>query len=133
MGELENLNIANKYTFDVSLWLEEYNDIYSDFDSRNYLKRRVSDDFVNELRIALKNKNNKIDDLVLLLPQVKRNIQTEQKIIQNLKNYFKQLLNLNTEKYNNNLKRGILLFIIATFLMVVNSKLMLAFGYLQES
>ena len=121
MEALEYLNVANKYTLDLSLWLDDYDDIYSDFDSRNYLKRRVSHDFVNELRIALKNKNEKINDLILLLPQNKRNTTTEQKIIQNLKNYFNRYLHLYTEKHNKNLKRGIFLFIIAILLMIVNS------------
>ena len=29
---------------EVSLWLDDFNDIYSDFDSRHFLKRRISDD-----------------------------------------------------------------------------------------
>ena len=121
MEVLDNLNIATKYTLDLSLWLDDYDDIYSDFDSRNYLKRRVSDDFVNELRTSLKNKNEKINDLILLLPEVKRNNSAELKITQNLKNYFKRQLHLYTEKYNKNLKRGIFLFISAILLMIGNA------------
>lgn len=121
MEVLDNLNIANKYTLDLSLWLDDYDDIYSDFDSRNYLKRRVSDDFVNELRISLKNKNEKINDLILLVPQAKRDNKAELKIIQNLKNYFTRHLHLYSQKYNKNLKRGILFFIIAILLMIGNA------------
>ena len=40
METLDYLNITNKCTLDLSLWLDDYDDIYSDFDSRNYLKRR---------------------------------------------------------------------------------------------
>ena len=107
MEAVDYLNTTNKYTLDLSLWLDDYDDIYSDFDSRNYLKRRVSSDFINELRISLKNKNEKINDLVILLPQGKRDTSTEQKITRNLKNYFNRQLYLNTEKYNKDLKRGI--------------------------
>ena len=35
---------------DISLWLDDYDDLFSDFDSRNYLKRRVSEDFLEELK-----------------------------------------------------------------------------------
>jgi len=87
--ETLDLNITNKHTLDLGLWLQDYDDIYSDFDSRNYLKRRVSADFINELRISLKNKNEKIiNDLVLLLPREKRDPGSEQKITRNLQNYF---------------------------------------------
>ena len=40
----------------------------------------VSSDFINELRIALKNKTEKINDLVLLLSQDKRDTNIEQNI-----------------------------------------------------
>lgn len=121
MEVLDNLNVANKSTLDLSLWLDDYDDIYSNFDSRNYLKRRVSDDFINELRISLKNRSEKINDLILLLPEAKRNNIAELRITQNLKNYFNRHLHLYTEKYNKNLKRGIFLFIIAILLMIGNA------------
>ena len=121
MEVLDNLNVANKSTLDLSLWLDDYDDIYSNFDSRNYLKRRVSDDFINELRISLKNKSEKINDLILLLPEAKRNNIAELRITQNLKNYFNRHLHLYTEKYNKNLKRCIFLFIIAILLMIGNA------------
>lgn len=121
METLDYMNITKKYTLDLSLWLDDYGDIYSDFDSRNYLKRRISSDFVNELRIALKNKNEKINDLVLLLPQSKRDTRTEEKIMQNLKNHFTRDLYLYTQKYNKNLKKGIFLFVTAILLMIANS------------
>ena len=121
MEALDYLNITKKYTSDLSLWLDDYDDIYSDFDSRNYLKRRVSADFVNEVRVSLKNKNEKINDLILLLPQAQRDTSIEQKIMRNLKNYFNRQLYLYSEKHNKNLKRGIFLFITAILLMIANS------------
>ena len=121
MEALDYRTITNKYTLDLSLWLDDYGDIYSDFDSRNYLKRRVSADFINELRFALKNKNERINDLVLFVPKDKRDNSIEQQIIKNLKNYFSLQLHSYNEKYNKNLKKGISLFITAILLMVVNS------------
>ena len=41
----------------LELWLDSYNDIYSDFDSRHYSKRRISEDFIQELRLGLKHKS----------------------------------------------------------------------------
>src|SRR6476660_7906590 len=100
--ETLDLNITNKHTLDLGLWLQDYDDIYSDFDSRNYLKRRVSADFINELRISLKNKNEKVNDLLLLVPQDKRDSSKEQKITRNLKNYFSIQLQSHSENYSKN-------------------------------
>jgi hypothetical protein len=121
MEALDYPDITNKYSLDLSLWLGDYDDIYSDFDSRSYLKRRVSADFINELRSALKNKNEKINDLVLLLPQKKRDTGIEQKITRNLKDHFAFQLHSFTENYSKSLKKGIVLFITATLLMIGNS------------
>ena len=49
---------------ELSIWLDSYDDIYSDFDSRQYLKRRVSEDFLYELKNAFRYKKEKINDLV---------------------------------------------------------------------
>lgn len=121
METLEYTNPTKKYTLDLSLWLDDYDDIYSDFDSRNYLKRRVSTDFTDELRMAIKNKNEEINNLVLLLPAEKRENETEQKNLQSLKTYFDRQLFASKKKYSKHLKEGILFFIIAISLMVINS------------
>jgi hypothetical protein len=59
---------------ELSLWLDYYDDVYADFDSRHYGKRRISDDFLFELRNALKYREERVNDLFLLLPGDKRNV-----------------------------------------------------------
>ena len=121
MDAVENLKVINKYSLDLSLWLDDYDDIYSDFDSRNYLKRRISSDFISELKMSLNNRSQNINDLILLLPHEKRNINTEQKITRNLINYFTQQLQFYHSKYQKNLKKGLILFIVAIIIMILNS------------
>ena len=53
---------------EISLWLDSYDDIYSDFDSRHYLKRRISKDFIDELEASLKYRTGRVENLILLLP-----------------------------------------------------------------
>jgi hypothetical protein len=121
METMEYINSAKKYTLDLSLWLDDYDDIYSDFDSRNYLKRRVSSDFIDELRIALRTKNEDINDLVLLLPAERREPETEEKIVQSLTAYFTRQLSIYKKRLSTHLKKGILLFIIAISLMIIDA------------
>lgn len=118
---METLNYPNKKTLDLSLWLDDYDDIYSDFDSRNYLKRRVSSDFMNELRLSMKYKTEKVDDLILVLPELRRNKEKENQIKKNLENYISRQLTKYSDAYNRDLKKGLILFGIAIILMVINA------------
>lgn len=115
------IEATKKYTLDLSLWLDDYDDIYSDFDSRNYLKRRISTDFIEELQVALKNKKEEINDLVLLLPAEKRDPLTEPKISESLKSYFHRQEIIFKQRFESSFKKGIFLLVVALFLMVVNS------------
>jgi len=57
---------------ELSLWLDSYDDIYSDFDSRHYYKRRISEDFLYELEREMKYKEDEASCLMLLLPNQQR-------------------------------------------------------------
>lgn len=74
----------------VSLILNSYNDIFSDFDPRNYSQRTLSDDFLQECKRAVRDKTYTGEgfDLRLLVPKHKRNINDEIKIKIRLKNHF---------------------------------------------
>jgi hypothetical protein len=54
MNSYENNNFPNNKeipdVFEISIWLDSYNDIFSDFDSRPFSERTVSDDFLSEVR-----------------------------------------------------------------------------------
>jgi hypothetical protein len=71
-----------------SFWLDGYNDIYSDFDSRHYQVRRISEDFLHELRIDMRYQQHPIEELILLVPEPKREEATEAIIINSLKKFF---------------------------------------------
>ena len=74
----------------VSLILNSYNDIFSDFDPRNYSQRILSDDFLQECRRAIRDRpfSKEGFDFSLLVPKNKRNISDENKIKIRLKNHF---------------------------------------------
>ncbi len=106
---------------ELSLWLDYYDDIYSDFDSRNYQRRRVSEDFLHELRNALKYKKEKIHDLVLLLPAEKRDEPTETVIAESLRNFFNAQFQTHSDYCRKKYKRGIFLGIAGILIMILNS------------
>jgi hypothetical protein len=106
---------------EVSLWLDYYDDIYSDFDSRHYLKRRISEDFLFELRNALKYKKERVLDLLLLLPEQKREEPSEATIINSLKNFFSEQFRINADKCRRKLNRGVILGVTGVIIMTLNS------------
>lgn len=115
---------------DLGLWLDNYTDIYSDFDSRNYSKRRISDDFLYELKAALHNREEKNSPLVLYVPEEKRNAGDELAIAESLKYYFTHELYYHVEHYRKKLRRGILFFLTGVVIIAAN---ILTLFYLKNS
>jgi hypothetical protein len=83
-GELlsEELREAN-----ISLILDSYNDIFSDFDPRSYSERALSDDFLVECRRAARDKETGVE-LILSVPRNKRNLNDEFRIKKRIKDHF---------------------------------------------
>jgi hypothetical protein len=73
---------------EISLILEGYNDIFSDFDPRSYTQRALSDDFLIEAKKASRDKISGIG-LTLLIPRKNRKITDEIKIKRRIKEHFK--------------------------------------------
>ncbi len=76
----------------ISLILESYTDIFSDFDPRPYDQRTLSDDFLLECKKAVRRKNEDHFrfELLLLIPKIKKNKQDEEKIKKRLLTYFEK-------------------------------------------
>ncbi|MBI2629036.1 hypothetical protein HYW74_03060 [Candidatus Pacearchaeota archaeon] len=73
----------------ISLILDSYNDIFSDFDPRGYSERALSDDFLLECKRAARDKDLETGfELRLLVPKNRRNLNDEGKIKQRLKIHF---------------------------------------------
>lgn len=72
----------------IGLVLDGFQDIFSDFDPREYSEKTLSDDFLNECRKAAREKEDKDLELRLLLPKNKRNYSEEFIIKKRLKNHF---------------------------------------------
>ncbi|HOM95575.1 MAG: hypothetical protein GX941_01605 [Candidatus Methanofastidiosa archaeon] len=74
----------------ISLILDGYEDLFSDFDPRPYSKRTLSDDFILECKKAVR--ENKVElqnyELRLLVPKHKRKTNDETIIRKRLKDYF---------------------------------------------
>jgi hypothetical protein len=106
---------------EVSLWLDSYDDIFSDFDPRPYSQRTLSDDFIEEAKKAVKEKKSGELELRLLVPHSQRDLEKEIIIKRRLREYFrKNFLALKRERRNIKIK-GAAITIIGFVLLIIAS------------
>lgn len=108
----------------ISLWLDDYNDIFSDFDSRPLPHRLISQDFLKEAKRASQEKPSGAVELVLSLPESKRVSGQEGIIKKRLRDHFKREAKLILEKVQKTylqgfafILAGIVLMFVATWLL----------------
>jgi hypothetical protein len=105
---------------ELNLWLDSYDDIYSDFDSRHYLKRRISEDFLHELRTEMKYKEEHADAMILLLPDERRAEEAEKIIAESLTDFLAGQFRFHSNKCRMKMNRGILILSAGFVIMLVN-------------
>ena len=80
---MENLKLGN-----ISLVLDNYDYIFSDFDPRPYETRALSDDFLEECKRAALDKDEGGFELRLMIPRSRRKHSAETEVIKRLKHHF---------------------------------------------
>jgi hypothetical protein len=113
---------------ELTLWLDSYDDIYSDFDSRHYYKRRISEDFLYELQREMKYIEDKASGLLLLLPAEQRNEAVEKSISGSLPGFFQKQFQHHQDKYRRKLNKGLIFLFGGIVIMLVNTWLNYRFG-----
>jgi hypothetical protein len=113
----------------ISIWLDNYDDIFSDFDPRAYSERTLSDDFLRELRNVCSETSDNANEFILQLPVGKRNAETETILIKRLHTHIKQnymrfisLQKRIQKKAAMTLFIGFILMLGASYLSSLNSK-----------
>lgn len=120
---------SNSEYIEIKIWLDHYDEMFSDFDPRAYSKRTVSDDFILQVRKVAKDQYRKKMTLKLLLPESARNEQDEQIISERLHDYFKtnnaQLLEEKRKAHRKGsllTTAGILLMLAASYISYLKSE-----------
>jgi hypothetical protein len=75
---------------EVSLILDTYDDIFSDFDPRTLDKRSLSDDFLAEIKHATREKQSGVIEINFLIPLEQRKTDKEVMIKKRLRDHFKK-------------------------------------------
>ncbi len=104
---------------EISLSLDKYDDIFSDFDLRPYENRALSRDFVDEIRRASHDKDEGSIELIMFLPAKERDLSKEPVIVERLLNHFKRHLGLVMKERHSVLKRGIGMVVLGIIFMLI--------------
>lgn len=112
--EEEVLNLLKKS--EISLHIDSYDAIFSDFDPRPYSERALSDDFLIEAKKASKDKGGSIE-LNLLIHAKARNPYNEALIKKRLKEHFRKHYHLLLEEKKKYTNTGIFMVLLGIFFM----------------
>ncbi len=96
---------------EVVIALDDYEDIFDDFDIRPYGTRNISADFLHEVLSRIKNIPTP-SKLILTLPKYKRVKKDEKKIAQRLKLFFKERAAFFKERREALLKKALIFIVI---------------------
>lgn len=104
---------------EISIWVDTYDDIFSDFDSRPYAHRALSDDFLHEVKkISRENRRGSLE-LKILIPAGRQNPREESIVRGRLHHYFQDQAKSMETKLSRLKKRGLFLAVFGIISMIV--------------
>lgn len=104
---------------EISLRLEHYDDIFSDFDIRPYSKRALSVDFLEEIKRAAQDKDVAGIDLVFHAPHKGRDESLEATIKERLSAHFKRHYHIVLTEKRKIMRNGISMIILGVIFMIL--------------
>lgn len=111
-------------TNEINLWVDKYDDLFSNFDSRPYTHKAWSVDFLEELKRASRDKPEEGTELCLAVKE-KRDNKKEFMIKKRLHEHFKKHYGMLKQESNKVVGIGVLFIIGGIILMLVASYLLL--------
>ncbi len=105
----------------ISMILDSYDDIFSDFDPRPYAERAISDDFLHEAQKVVHEKKQGVLELQFLLPAHLHNPQQDLVIRKRLHRHFHQTKMVIDKERRTTLHKGLLLTVIGFLFMLLAS------------
>jgi len=103
---------------EISLMLDTYDDIFSDFDPRPFSNRSLSDDFLVEAKHATREKSSGQIELKFLIRKEKRDTQIETTIKKRLHEHFRKHFTQTQEEISSIINKGYLMIFLGIVIMV---------------
>ncbi len=118
METIEEKNKQLDFFRNISIWIDTYDDIFSDFDPRSFSERNILDDFLNELRKVSREDNFHVNEIRLLVPEKNRNPESENIISKHLHTLFRKNVHACQEQVTRLREKGLIFVIISVFLLM---------------
>lgn len=103
---------------EISIWIDRYDDVFSEFDSRPFSDRALSDDFLREVRKITSEKKTGEIRLKFHVMEDQRNEESEIIIINNLNKHFLHIAEMLKTEQRQDLHRGYLLLGLGSLLIL---------------
>lgn len=91
---------------EISIWIDKYDDVFSDYDSRTFAERALSDDFLRELHKMISEKKTSEVQLKFHLLNDQSNSEWEEVIKNNLRSHFKNVADVLKDEKKQILNKG---------------------------
>lgn len=91
---------------EISIWIDRYDDVFSEFDSRPFADRALSDDFLREVRKMTSEKSRGGIRLKFHVMEEQQNAESEAIILCNLNKHFRQIAGELREDQQKNIQKG---------------------------
>ena len=114
---------------DISITLDTYDDIFSDFDPRPYSQREMSEDFLKEMsRRYMEGKHGRFE-VHLIIPSSARDLKAESLIKKRLREQFTFMVKRETEAIQKTKNRGYFYMLIGFLILLIDTYLYFYFSY----
>ena len=104
---------------EVSLWLDHYDDIFSDFDPRPYSQRAISDDFLKEAKKVTREIKPGVLELRFLIPGNHQKAEHENMIRKRLREHFRKHADIVEAEQRMMVRKGALMALTGFLLLIV--------------
>ncbi len=128
MKQKEEMNLREG---NISLILDSYKDIFSDFDPRPYNVKALSDDFLLACKKASVDKDEELE-LRFLVPKHKRDTNEEYEIRKRLRTHFHKHYKEKEKEIKQIKKEGLAWFFLGAFVMLISAYVYKFPGFLFE-
>ena len=106
---------------EISLILDTYDDLFSDFDPRTLDKRSLSEDFLSDIKRATKEKKSGVIELNFLIPLEQKKEEKEAMIRKRLHEHFRKHYELIQKEVQFVRTRGIIMVVVGVILSILTA------------
>ena len=109
---------ASEIFSSADFWLDQYQEMFSDFDPAPFERRMISQDFIGAMTRRFPEGSEEEIHFRISVPKSKRSTKTESVIVKRLKTYFRKMADRQGKSLHTDQKRGAMYFVAGCALLL---------------